>query len=146
MSQLGLDAKLFRNTGTYATPSWTEIGNVRDVTLTLEKGEADVTTRANGGWRATLATLKDASVEFQMVWDTGDAGFAAVRDAYLNNTPLDMAVMSGAMSDPDAEGLRAEFDVFSFTRNEPLEEGITVSVTLKPTYSANAPQWITGGP
>jgi hypothetical protein len=43
------------------------------VTLNLEAGEAEVTTRANSGWRATVATLKEASVEFEMVWDTGDA-------------------------------------------------------------------------
>ena len=57
--KLGLDAKLFRNTGTFATPTWNEITNVRDVTLNLEAGEADVTTRGNNGWRATVATLKD---------------------------------------------------------------------------------------
>lgn len=45
------------------------------MTLSLETGEADVTTRANSGWRATVGTLKEASVEFEMVWDTADAGF-----------------------------------------------------------------------
>jgi hypothetical protein len=35
--------------------------NVRDVTLNLETGEADVTTRANSGWKQTFATLKDGS-------------------------------------------------------------------------------------
>ena len=65
--KLGLDAKLFQNTGTYATPTWDEITNVRDLTLNLEAGEADVTTRGNAGWRATVATLKDGSIEFEMV-------------------------------------------------------------------------------
>jgi len=72
-TRLGMDAKLYRNTGDYATPTWVEVSNVKDVTLNLEKGEADVTTRANAGWRATVGTLKDASIEFQMVWDTVDA-------------------------------------------------------------------------
>ena len=31
---------------------------IRDLSLNLEKGEADVTTRGNDGWRATLPTLK----------------------------------------------------------------------------------------
>ncbi|MHB8973306.1 MAG: hypothetical protein ACYC3X_24050 [Pirellulaceae bacterium] len=68
--KLGLDAKMFRNTGTHAAPVWNEIKNVRDVTLSLETGEADATTRGNNGWRATVATLKDGSVEFDMVWDS----------------------------------------------------------------------------
>lgn len=32
---------------TIATPVWDIIGNVRDLTLNLETGEADVSTRAN---------------------------------------------------------------------------------------------------
>ncbi len=144
--RLGMEAKLVRNTGDYATPVWVEISNVKDVTLNLEKGEADVTTRANGGWRATVGTLKDASLEFQMVWDTEDAAFTAIQQAFFDNTPIEFAVMDGAMTDPDSEGLRATFDIFNFTRNENLEEAIMVDVSIKPTYAANAPEWITGGP
>ncbi len=145
-TRLGMDANLYRNTGDYATPVWVEVSNVKDVTLNLEKGEADVTTRANAGWRATVGTLKDASIEFQMVWDTVDAGFDAIRQAFFNNTPLEFAVMDGDITDPDSEGLRATFDIFNFTRNEALEEAILVDVSIKPTYADNAPEWITGGP
>ena len=73
-TKLGMNAKMYYLTGTRATwgaadadgihggaaPSGlTELGNVRDVTLNLEQGEADVTTRSNDGWRATEPTLKD---------------------------------------------------------------------------------------
>ena len=54
---------------------------MRDLTLNLETGEADITTRANNGWRATLATLKDGSIEFEMLWETRDAGFNALKTA-----------------------------------------------------------------
>lgn len=144
--KLGLDAKLYRNTGTYAAPVWTEVKNVKDLTLNLEKGEADVTTRGDQGWRATVGTLKDASIEFQMVWDSTDTGFTAFQTAFFGNTPVELAVMDGAMTDPNSEGLRALFDVFNFTRNEALEEAIMVDASVKPTYSANAPEWINGGP
>jgi len=140
--KLGLDAKLFRNTGTYQSPTWTEIGNVRDVTLNLETSEADVTTRANNGWRATVATLKDASIEFEMVWDSADANFTAMREAFLNNTSVELAVLDGPAA--SGQGLRATCMVTKFSRNEPLEEAITVSVTVKPTYSTNAPSWMGG--
>jgi predicted secreted protein len=145
-TRLGMDAKLYRNTGSFGSPTWTEVTNVKDLTLNLEKGEADVTTRANGGWRATVGTLKDASIEFQMVWDTTDASFAALQQAFFGNTNIEFAIMDGDMADSTSEGLRATFDIFNFTRNEALEEAIMVDVTIKPTYAANAPQWINGGP
>jgi hypothetical protein len=33
--------------------------------------------------------------------------------------------------------------IINFTRSEPLEEAIKVSVTAKPTYSTTAPSWMT---
>ena len=45
----------------------------------------DVSTRGNSGWRQTLGTLKDGTIEFEMVWDPGDAGFTAIKDAWLND-------------------------------------------------------------
>jgi len=141
--RLGLDAKLFRNGGSFGTPGWVEVKNVRDVTLNLEAGEADVTTRGNNGWRATVATLKDGSIEFEMVWDAADANFAAIRDAFLTNGAVELAVMDGDIETTGSQGLRASFMITNFSRNEPLEEAITVSVTAKPTYSDNPPQWLT---
>lgn len=145
--KLGMDAKLYYKAGGQeGTGAWTELSNAKDVTLNMEKGEADVTTRANNGWRATAATLKEASVEFEMVWDTADAGFTAIKDAFLNNTVVGLQVLDGPTAGtPAGQGLQADFNITNFTRNEPLEEAITVSVTAKVAYSATAPSWIGGG-
>ena len=140
--QLGMNAKLYRNTGTFAVPTWSEIKNVRDLTLNLESGEADVTTRGNNGWRATVATLRDASVEFEMVWDTGDAEFEAIKDAYFNNSSVTLGVFDQDNTVTGAQGLHAVMTVSSFSRNEALEEAITVSVSVKPTFSTDAPEWL----
>ena len=142
--KLGMQAKLYYKVGGVAGGgSWTELANTRDVTLNLEAGEADVTTRANNGWRATVATLKDGSIEFEMVWDTTDANFTALQQAFFNNTPLEFAVMDGAITTSGSQGLRATMSITNFSRNEALEEAIMVSVTAKPTYAANAPEWMT---
>ena len=141
--RLGLDAKLYRNTGTYETPTWVEMTNVKDLTLNLESGEADVSTRGAGGWRATVATLKDGSIEFEMVWDTEDAGFTAIQQAWFGNTSIEFAVMDGDITTSGSQGLRATFSITKFSRNEPLEEALSVSVSAKPTYAANAPEWMT---
>jgi len=140
-AKLGMEAKLYRNTGSYESPVWAEVENVKDLALNLEAGEADVTTRANDGWRATIATLKDASVEFGMVWDTEDADFSAIQDAYFDGTSIEFAVMDGRIETEGSEGLRATMAVTAFSRDEPLEEAITVTVTIKPTYADNPPEW-----
>ena len=141
--KLGMDAKLYRNTGSYGSPVWNEVKNVKDVTLNLEAGEADVTTRGNGGWRANIATLKDASLEFEMVWDTADDDFTAIRTAFLTNAAIEFAVLDGPVATSGSQGLRASMAITNFSRAEPLEEAIKVSVTAKPTYAANPPEWMT---
>ena len=88
------------------------------------------------GWRLTAATLKEASVEFEMVWDPNDGGFSAIKEAYFSAEPLALFV-----SDGNEKGLDADFVVTSFSRSEPLEEALTVSVTCKPTLVNRAPTW-----
>ena len=141
--KLGMEAKLYRNTGTYAAPTWVELTNVKDLTLNLEAGEADVTTRGNAGWRATVATLKDGSIEFEMVWDTTDTNFTAIQDAFFNNTYIEFAVMDGDVASSGSQGLRATMSITNFSRSEALEEALMVSVNAKPTYAVNAPEWMT---
>ena len=141
---LGKDAKLyFCAAGIGGTPTWTELTNVKNVTVNLQKGEADVTTRGNNGWKASVGTLKEGSIEFEMVWDTEDAGFTALQQAYFGNTTIEFLVLDGDVTTVGSQGLRATMSVMSFSRNEALEEAITVSVTLKPAYSDHAPEWYT---
>jgi hypothetical protein len=142
-AKLGSEAKLyFCAAGIGGTPTWTELANVKNLTLDLKSGEADVTTRANNGWKATLATLKEAGIDFEMVWNSGDAGFTAIKDAWLAKTVIGLAAMDGDITVAGNQGLVADCQVTGFTRDEPLDGPITVKVTAKPTYSTNAPQWL----
>jgi len=140
---IGLNCVLYRNTGSFGTPVWDVVGNVRDNTLSLETGEADVTTRTNNGWRAVIATLKTASVEFEMVWDNADADFTAIRTAFLTNASLEFLILDGLVATVGSQGLRATCMIGKFTRSEPLEDAVKASVSIKPTFSANAPSWWT---
>jgi len=141
---LGKDAKLyFCADGIGGTPQWTELSNVKNVSVNLQKGEADVTTRGNNGWKASVGTLKEGSIEFEMVWDTEDAGFEAVSAAYFGDTLIGIAAMDGDIIEAGRRGLWADMAVIDFSQEEPLEEALSVKVTLKPTYSANPPEWKT---
>ena len=133
--RLGMEAELSYSSS--YNGSYTVLGNVKDLTFTLEAGEADVTTRGNAGWRAYVGTLREASLEFEMIWDTQDAGFDAIKDNFLDpsNNPLYMKALDAS----NGAGLKARFTVLSFSRNEALEEAQTVSVTAKVTYDGQYP-------
>jgi hypothetical protein len=154
----GLDAKMYylgsgvRATWGAADPddihegaapaNLTEMGNVRDLTLNLEEGEADATTRANAGWRATEPTLKEGSVEFEMVYDTSDEAFNKFFAAWNKRTAIACAILDGDKATAGTQGLWADFKVINFTKSEALEDVQLVSVTIKPAYSTVPPEWV----
>lgn len=142
MAILGLDCKLYR--GTAGASATTRMNNVKDVTVNMESGDADITTRAANGWKQSVATLKDASIEFEMLVDSNDADYIAIRDAYFQNKPL--AIFC---SDGQGSGLDCDVVVTTFSEEQPLEEAVSVKVTLKPTNiggsSGRAPTWNTSG-
>jgi hypothetical protein len=120
--KLGLDAVL--------TIDGSEIKNCKDLTVSLEKAEADATTRDNNGWRATVGTLKDASIEFAVLNKDGDTAFATLQGLFMSGDPCDVGIS-------DAGGtLTLTCEVMSFNVNQNLEEVISADVTLKPTQSS----------
>jgi hypothetical protein len=132
---LGKDGKLYH--GVAGTTASSEMGNVRDVTLTMEAGPADVTTRANFGWRATAPTLRECTCEFEMVWNAADAGFTAVKNAFLASALIALKILDKL----GGQGPDGDFAITSFSRKEALEEAIIVSVTAK---LSNFRTWIEG--
>lgn len=125
---MGMNAKLYFGTALGALGTLTEMTNAKDVTVSLDSGSADVTTRANSGWRAKAPTLRECSIEWEMVWKPGDAGFEAMKTAYLNGTTVELAALDGSKSVTGSQGPKGSFGITSFIRKEPLEDAIAVSV------------------
>lgn len=138
-----LDAKVYRNTGTYATPVWVEVPVVKDVTLGMSKKETEVTVRGSG-FDAIRGTTKGLSFTFQLQDKVSDAAIAAFNSAYFNDTLTDLWFLSGASDDVLAEGPRAECEVLNFSRNEQLAETLVYDVTVKPASIVNDPTWDNG--
>jgi len=129
---LGMNAGLYQGAAGETDPTlMAEVDNVRDVNLSLEAGEADITTRANGGWEATAPTLRKCTVEFQMVWKPGDSVFEAIKNAFLTSGTVAMAVLDQKVTIAGAQGPLGDFSITNFTRNEELTEAIVADVTAK---------------
>lgn len=141
---LAEDAKLYYNTGSYATPTWTEITNVKDLTLNLDKDEIDVTTRGSGGYKEFADGLIDASIDFSTVWDTSDTPFTAMRTAFFAKTAIEFLVLDGSSATSGNQGLRATCMIKTFTRNETLGDALMVDVSVRPVKNSDAaPAWYT---
>lgn len=141
--RLGFEAVLLHNTATdntaYASPTWTENDTVKDMALNLEGDEVDVSMRRGKGWKATARGLRDAPIEIVMVKERGNTLQAAFRDAFFNpRRTLDLLILDGplqvAAGQVASEGLRAHFEVLSYTENQNLADGQLITVSIKPGY------------
>lgn len=127
--QIGDQAKLYYHaTAATALLSMTELSAVKDVNVGGTRGLADITTRANSGWRSQAPTLGDLTITFTLLWSESTAAIA-IKDAFTNRTTLDFAALTGPRDVAGHEGPRGTFFISEFTRDEPLEDGITYSVT-----------------
>ena len=140
--KLGKDAKLFRNTGSYGTPTWDEIDNVNDLTLNIELDEADSSIRGFGGYATAEPTLMVNSLEWGMNHDPADTDWEAVRAAVFGRSALELLALNGANS-AGSQGFRASFKFFKFGHGQPLRGIQQNSVMAKPCIAANAPSWHT---
>jgi Phage major tail protein 2. len=139
---LGSDAKMYIDA--------VEVNTATDITLNLEKGEANVTTRGSKGWEEFLPTNKSASIDATLVWDTADESFTKIMRAYLFGTPLDCMFLDGEyVADSKGTGLNAWCGVFGFTREETLQNALTAKTKFKPTYAGSneemKPRWLVNG-
>lgn len=139
MFKLGLQAKLLY--GVAGASATSEAKNVKDLTLSLETGTADITTRGTSGWRAKMATLKEGSLEFQTNYDTSETFCSTLITNFLGNSAMAFFVTDGA-----GTGLLADWALTNCTIEQPLEEAVSLSVTAEPTdiggASGRAPAWV----
>ncbi len=138
---LGRDCKLYRLSAPLSAlptgaENWVEMENVKDVSVPISVGEADVTTRASGSFKMTASVLKDASITIGLEAKDGDADLLAIETAWVAGTQIGLAAMSGDIDAGGSRGLAGNFVVTGFNREEPLVDAARYSVTVKPSSYA----------
>jgi hypothetical protein len=140
-AKIGANAKLYyRSAGSFAVPTWTVIGNVRDLSADLSMDEADASIRGGGGVKQTEPVHTLDQLEWEMVEDTTDPAFLAVKAAHDAKTIIDLFCCSGDKTVSGETYFRAEFKVPGWKKTEPLNDANKFAVTAKPAYSTNLPQ------
>lgn len=146
-TKLGLTARLYYNSGTYAAPVWVDTSSLihGDVTLNLDKGDADVSTRISN-YKKHKGTMKDVGLSFSLLCrDAANAVYLAFLDSWANGTLMDMLVLTGPRDVAGNDGPRMFMEVFKFDRAEPLENAIAYSVEMKTALDDDdtEPVWVT---
>lgn len=111
---------------------------VRDVDLDQSMNTSDATTREDDGWENKAAGLRSWGFSTEAKWDPDDTVMQKVRQAYYSTPPKKLRVK--VLDETDGNGPVGYVLVTDFSRSEPLEGIVTVSVTMegcgKPSWSS----------
>lgn len=146
--RLGLDCFTVHNDATTASPNWITVGRVKDENLTLSKALADVTTRNAAGWRQQVGTLKEASVDLQLLFDDtySDPDNLLFRNSFLNNGLILLGFFDKdpTLAGTTIEGLYGGWEVTEHSFNRELESAVMIDITLtsREDDAGNGPQWM----
>lgn len=137
--QLGMDCIVYRNTGTYASPTWVEMDWVMTANHNLTANEGKVKKRASD----IELTLKGQGVhEFTVEgpYDADDANITALDTAVRTRTdPIEFAFMDDDITTSGVKGIRTTCEVVAGGRTEGFEEAVGKTFTLKPSAKATNP-------
>lgn len=140
--------KLYLNDGTVATPSWTLIDEVTDVSIPdLSVGLAELKRRASNFTKNLVTIMQPISLEFRMHHGLDDAMFTTLRTMFFASTPAEWASMDQEIATAGSEGLRCPFVIADFPWDQPLEDVNGHDIRLAIAYMIEAgneiePSWM----
>lgn len=136
----GTAMQLYRNTNTWASPSWSAL-KVRDLKFSDKPAAMFDTSDRTISVNTKVPTRFEWSLEFEFIWDASDTGLAALVTAAQAGSVIELAVTDDAIATSGTKGLRAEWAVESgWEPDGKLQDGQTVKMTCVPHGNyTNAP-------
>lgn len=140
-SRLGIDSKVYRNTGTYGSPTWTEISLVRDVQVNPSWGRADSSSRASkvmSEVKTQLTVAFTLSVKVSLT----DTGYIALMDSFVDSDGvLDLMIINGTNTTNGVEGWRFDAGVFTASEDQSIGNTLYRDFEVGPSgHATNAPK------
>jgi hypothetical protein len=132
VSLVGIDCKLYVNTGTYASPTWVEVVDAKDVTMSDTRAEGDSSVRGFGMASVTPGQ-RTIQITFDIRYDNDAAAYEAIKAAYEGRTVMGVLLSDGPRATAGVEGFRLDTYVTDLTKNEPMNDVKTASAVLSGT-------------
>lgn len=142
----GILGKVYRNAGTYGSPTWTAITLVRNVSTSAKWNRGDSSIR---GTRAVLQEKTQVAVSgsIECRADPADAGYQALFDAAVGSSTaaLDLLILNGPVSQEGAKGVRAHMNL-DFEEDHNVDGVIYTRFAFDPAWhSAGYPSYVEMG-
>lgn len=137
---LGINAKLYRNSATFGSPTWVEMPRVSDVSVDVNWNRAVNATRGSVFERGGKTTAK-LQLTFKHEEDLTDVAFLAIIAALNSQSGMmDLLALNASNSTNGAAGYRGEFDIADMKESQGIQDVLIYDVTALPQATGNALQ------
>lgn len=139
--QLGRNSVFYLNTGSYASPTWSVMANISDMTVAGEWDGADSSTRESVV-KMEVPTMVDLAVSGKMKFIT-DSNTTTVVQAFFTRAVIDIMALNGPQTTTGNIGVRYPCVVKSRNEDQGLSVAVFEDVKFQPTPSASGPPcWV----
>lgn len=141
-NHVGIKAKCYYNTGTFASPTWVEVTLWRDLTMIQKPDTADVKDRSTRASRK-VPTTYTVGASGVMRTDVGSTVYQAFRTALLSGGIIDIMILTGVSTNNGEIGWRYEALVEDMTQDQAAANVMYDTLALSPHgESANPVQTV----
>lgn len=140
-----IKAVVYRNTGTYGSPTWTAIDFVRDANIGKPWDFGDASIRAT---RVKLyhPTQMDIAPSLTVRCDDANAGYLALESSANSGSPIELLILDGPIATEGVRGVRASFHVSDTGQDQAIGNVLYKNFELKPAFSTDAyPKYVVTG-
>lgn len=144
---IGLNALIYRNTATFATPTWVAVPEFENVTLTPTYAQLPANSRASRIAQMQLG-LASVAVTARLKVKPGNTNYGVIMDAFHLKTVLDLLILDAINTFVGATGVRAECFIAAAANDQGMEARLYRDLEIVVADTDNIPQFArvyTGG-
>ena len=135
----GRNWRVYRNSGSWSSPTWTAVTERKDISISFTKDEIECL-RDGSEFKEYLKGFKDLALEFGISYTRNNANHVAFRTDFLLDTDshFDLLVLDGPVSTSGVQGIRLVCALFQFDHAAALTDETEVTLSFKPTYAEDS--------
>lgn len=135
----GINARVYRNTGTYEAPTWTHVDIISDLTYSRAPEVTEFYIRRSR-IKYKVKTGIDFSITGTLLAELDGTEYEVWDDAMDGDDVLDLLILNAPIETVGARGIRADFQVGGADENQGPTAVIMPSFTLNVYPTDHAPQ------
>ena len=99
-------------------------------TLNMSADTIDVTDKTSGGWKTSMAGLREWSIDQDVFYTIGDASNKLLMDAFVNREPIEAVIRIGKNDEADGTTFTGQVYITDFPLDLALDNAVSVSMSL----------------